>query len=146
MRRLASRRLVGFYNGWYWLTGEIGESKLLVENFRGENESGRIKQVWSKKDMGYAAPLEYVLTLAALRGIRRVVQVELDEILGNMKTLEKLGINLVKLYRDPSPPYNGKWKIELSLDHPPLNPDPSELDNWIQNFLEAKHTIRKTLH
>ncbi len=145
LRRLSRRGLVGYKDGVYWLSGPVARSRLLVENFRGVNEYGKTVQVWSKKDHGYAAPLEYVLTLAALRGIKRVVQVELDEILGESRILDRLGVTIIKIYKAKDQPYNNKWKLEIALDHPNLTPDILHHSEWISTFLEAKKEARRLI-
>ncbi|GBF08284.1 hypothetical protein apy_00090 [Aeropyrum pernix] len=143
LRRLVARGLVGHANGVYWLSGPIARTRLFVENFRGVNEYGKTVQVWSKRDHGYALPLEEALELAAVRGVKRVVQIEIDELLGDSKTLDSLGVSIIKLYKDKSPPYNNKWKLEVSLENPPLLPDTSRITDWVKAFLKAKLEARR---
>ncbi|MEB2837249.1 MAG: hypothetical protein GSR80_000836 [Desulfurococcales archaeon] len=148
LRRLAARGLVGRYRGVYWLAPRLGSSGVLVENFRARTHSGRVIQVWSKREAGRAATLEEALTLATLRGAVETVQVELSVILrdpGLEEVMDALGVSIIKVYRDPAPPYNLHAKAEATLSNPPLKPGIEEHHHWARALHTITHALRKAL-
>lgn len=139
LQRLVLRGLVGRMDGVYWLSRELGPSRILVENFRIQNHRGTI-QVWSKKAMGRPANLEEALLLSTLVNASRTVQVELSSSLSKefSQFMGNNGISIIKIYRDPHRPYNGRAKVEVSFDRPPnLYPNIAERDRWIAAFLST---------
>lgn len=143
LRRLASRGLVGYEGGVYWLSGPLARSDIVVENFKGYNSMGRHVVVWSKREHGRAIPLTEALVLATLRGVERVSQVELAETRGMERQLDRLGVSIIKLYRDKHPPHNGKWKLEATLSNPPLKPRLEELDTWLKAWQHIKQATKR---
>ena len=135
LQRLKARGLVDSRNGVYWISRKLGKVPIMIENFRVENELGSVIQVWSKKDYGRSAYLDEALNLAVLRGAKRTVQVELSIGLNDRFTefMGEHGISIIKIYRDRSPPWLGRAKLEASFDRPPnLYPHLAERDSWVR--------------
>ena len=149
LQRLRLRGLVDSYGGVYWLTRKArGPSRVMVENFRVEGPSGRVELVWAKRRGGTPIDLDEALTLATLSSARRTVQVELASGLTKRfsRLMGSLGVSIIKVYRDPRPPYRGRAKVEVSFDRPPeLVPSIVERDNWIRSFLRVIRCLALSL-
>ncbi|BAN89924.1 hypothetical protein ACAM_0455 [Aeropyrum camini SY1 = JCM 12091] len=143
LRRLAARGLVGFEGGVYWLSGPLARSNVVVENFKGYNSLGKHITVWSKKDHGRAIPLTEALIIATLRGVERVSQIELAETRGDEPGLDRLGVSIVKMYRDKHHPHNNRWKIEATLSNPPLKPRLEDVDTWLKAWQQIKKAAKR---
>ena len=138
LNRLKSRGVVDSLGGVYWLTRRAkGPSGVLVENFRVRRLDG-VVQIWAKSRHGRPASLDEALEIATLRGAQTTVQVELSTGLPRWfsRLMGHLGISIIKIYRDPGPPWRGRAKIEVSYDHPPLlRPHIAEREHWIRVLL-----------
>ncbi len=149
LRRLARRGLVGHHGGVYWLQRPLGGPGLLAENFRAYTLGGRLVYIWSKREHGHPAPLEEALTIATLRGAVRVVQAEVAEALRSPEleaVMDELGVSEIKVYRDPSPPYRGRAKLEVVFNSgTPLKPSILELPAWAKAFQRVKEALLHAL-
>lgn len=145
LNRLVHRGIVLRSRGVYWLAHRYGSVGLFVENFRVQNGRGTL-QVWSKRDMGRPASLDEALILATLRGARRTVQVEIATILPSFdKFMSRRGISIIKIYRDPHPPYRGKAKLEVSIEGPILYPHIVARDDWVRFQVEVLASLARLL-
>ena len=149
LRRLARRGLVGFRGGVYWLQRPLGGPGLYAENLRVYTIAGRHVIVWSKREHGHAAPLEDALAVATLRGAAEVAQAEAAELLddpGLEAPMNVLGVSIIKVYRDPSPPYRGRVKLEITFNsRTPLKPSILELKSWAEAFQSVKQALLAAL-
>jgi hypothetical protein len=96
--------------------------------------------VWAKggkNGKGRALELSEALIQATLLGATRTIQVEVDGIIRNRRLsemMDSLGVSIIKIYRDPAPPYLGNPKLEVVFDRPPLRPNIAEARRWIDSY------------